>query len=628
MAHHHPETHRSGCPCCSPYVWDAYRPRPQGLSRRGFFGAGAALTAAGLSVLAGSRAGGESLSGSLSALAFAAPAHVSGETRRSRAGAATETVVYRGGTIRTMNEAIPLAEAVAVSGGRILAAGSEADVAARAGRGAKLVDLEGRTMLPGFIDCHGHISMTALLMGFQNLAPSPAGPVRNIEDIKSELRKFRERTGGGRGGWLLGAMYDDSLLAERRAVTCADLDEVSTEQPILVYHASLHVAVVNSHALSLLGVGADTPDPQGGVIRRWPGTREPNGILEEGAITLVMPRLPQASPDELLDLLDAVQDRYAAWGITTAQDGATRRPDYDLLSLAATRDRLKIDVVAYPFFTHIEDLANGDVEMRRDYNGFKIGGIKLMLDGSPQAKTAWLTKPYEVVPPGFEQDYRGYRIVDDESAAKMVDDAFARGWQVYAHCNGDAAADQFISAIRKATEKHGLSDRRSTVIHAQTLREDQLDLMERLGIMPSFFVTHTFYWGDWHRDSVLGPERAARISPVRSTLERGMRYTLHNDSPVVPSDCRMLLWSAVNRETRSGKVLGENQRVSALDALRGITIDAAYQHFEDDMKGSIEPGKLADLVITEEDPAIMDASALRDLTIAETIKRGETIFRA
>ncbi|MEP0710137.1 MAG: amidohydrolase [Parvibaculum sp.] len=623
---HRPETHRSGCPCCSPYVWDAYRPRPQGLSRRGFFGAGAALTAAGLAVLVGNRAGAEGLGAS--ALAFAAPALMAGETRRSRAAAAAETTVYRGGTIRTMNAAMPLADAVAVSGGRILAAGSEADVAARAGRDAKIVDLKGRTMLPGFVDCHGHIAMTALLMGFQNLAPEPAGPVRSIADIKTELVKYREKTGGGRGGWLLGAMYDDSLLAEKRAVTCADLDEVSTEQPILVYHASLHVAVVNSYALSLLGIGADTPDPQGGVIRRWPGTREPNGILEEGALSLVMPRLPQASLDELLDLLDAVQDRYAAWGITTAQDGATRRPDYDLLSLAAARDRLKIDVVAYPFFTHIDDLAKGDVEMKRDYNGFKVSGIKLMLDGSPQAKTAWLTKPYEVVPPGFEPDYRGYRIVDDESAAAMVDDAFSRGWQVYAHCNGDAAADQFIAAIEKATEKHGLSDRRSTVIHAQTLREDQLDLMQRLGVMPSFFVTHTFYWGDWHRDSVLGPERASRISPVRSTIARGMRYTLHNDSPVVPSDCRMLLWSAVNRETRSGKVLGEDQRVSALDALRGITIDAAYQHFEDDIKGSIEPGKFADLVIAEEDPETMKASALRDLTITETVKRGETIFQA
>lgn len=626
MAHDRPETHKSGCPCCSPYIWEAYQLRHPGLSRRGFFGAGAALTAAGLALLGGRK---DAAAGGLAtALAFTAPAFAAGETRRSRLDAAQGITVYRGGTIRTMNPSAPLAEAVAISGGRILAAGSEAEVAARAGRDAKLVDLNGRTMMPGFIDCHGHISMTALLMGFQNLAPEPAGPIRSIEDIKSELRKFRERTGGGRGGWILGAMYDDSLLAEKRALTRADLDDVSMDQPVLAYHASLHVVVVNSAALSLLGISADTPDPKGGVIRRWPGTREPNGILEEGAITLAMPRLPQASREELLDLLDEVQNRYAAWGITTAQDGATRRPDFDLLSLASERDRLKIDVVAYPFFTHIEDLARGDIEMQRDYNGFKVGGIKLMLDGSPQAKTAWLTKPYEVVPIGFDKEYRGYRIVDDETAASMVDDAFARGWQVYAHCNGDAAADQFIAAIDKATKKYGPGDRRATVIHAQTLREDQLDHMARLGVMPSYFVTHTFYWGDWHRDSVLGAERASRISPVRTTIDRGMRYSLHNDSPVVPSDCRMLLWSAVNRQTRSGKVLGEEHRISAEEALRGITIDAAYQHFEDDIKGSIEAGKLADLVITEQDPVRIPPDELRNLTIAETIKRGETIFQA
>ncbi|MDR3498436.1 MAG: amidohydrolase [Parvibaculum sp.] len=621
-----PKTHRGGCPCCSPYVWKAFPPETKKLNRRGFFGMGAAVTAALLSAVEGARgrSGAGFAAGALSAAAFAAPAISGGGLRREALAGKT---IYKGGLIRTMNEGQPVAEAVAVENGRIIAVGSAADVMGLS-RGARIVDLDGRTMLPGFIDCHGHIAMTALTRAFCNLAPVPAGPVRSIEDIKRELVRHRDKMGGGRGGWILGANYDDSLLAERRTPTRADLDEISTEQPIFLMHASLHVGTANSKALEIAGISAETADPEGGVIRRWPDSREPNGMLEEVAMGLIMAKMPQTSLEELLDLLDGVQDQYAAWGITTAQDGATQVQDYKLLALAAERDRLKIDVVAYPFFLQAERMAASDLDMRRDYNGLKIGGIKLMMDGSPQAKTAWLTKPYHVPPAGQSADYRGYPTLGEEAVAGHVENAFARGWQVYAHCNGDAAADQFIDAIEKASAKHGAADRRTTIIHAQTLREDQLDRMQALGIVPSFFVTHTFYWGDWHRDSVLGPERGARISPTRSALSRGMRFTLHNDSPVAPSDPRMLLWSAVNRLTRSDRVLGEDQRIGVLDALRGITIDAAYQHFEDDIKGSIEPGKLADLVILGEDPLSVEPGALKNLAVLETIKRGEVIYSA
>jgi predicted amidohydrolase YtcJ len=620
---HDPNAHKGNCPCCSPYVWQAFPPETGRLSRRGFFGMGAAVTAALLAAVENPRAAGAGALGATAAMAFAAPKLGRSGARRAASG----RTIYRNGTIRTMNAARPLAEAVAVENGRILGVGAEADIMGLS-RGAKIVDLDGRTMLPGFIDGHGHIAITALTRAFRNLAPVPAGPVRSIADIKAEMLKHRADPKVERGGWLIGANYDDSLLAEKRQPTRADLDEISTEQPVFLFHASLHVAAVNSRALEIAGIDADTPDPSGGVIRRWPESREPNGILEELALAAVMAKMPQASLETLLDLLDEVQDQYARWGITTAQDGATQARDYKLLALAAERDRLKIDVVAYPFFQQADAIAASDLDMRRDYNGLKIGGIKLLLDGSPQAKTAWLTAPYHVPPSGQAADYRGYPILDDAAVAGHIDNAFARGWQVYAHCNGDAAADQFIDAIEKATAKHGAADRRTTVIHAQTLREDQLDRMSALGVMPSFFVTHTFYWGDWHRDSVLGPTRGARISPVRSALERGMRFTLHNDSPVAPSDCRMLLWSAVNRRTRSGAVLGEGQKIGVLDALRGITLDAAYQHFEDGIKGSIETGKMADLVILGEDPAAMEPDALKDLSVVETIKRGETIFAA
>jgi len=188
--------------------------------------------------------------------------------------------------------------------------------------------------------------------------------------------------------------------------------------------------------------------------------------------------------------------------------------------------------------------------------------------------------------------------------------------------------DQFIMAIRAATEKYGKADRRPVMIHAQTVREDQLDAMKELGIIPSFFGMHTYYWGDWHRDSVLGPERAARISPAASTLKRGMIYTQHHDAPVAMPNSLMILASQVNRTTRSGKVLGPEQRVSVMDALKSITINAAYQYFEEDTKGTLEPGKLADLVILEKNPLKVEPTDIKDIKVIETIKEGISIYKA
>ena len=618
--------HQRGCPCCSPYVWQAFpqaRKSLNNIDRRSFLGLSALVTS---TLLGGDSQASSNTASLAAAAAFAAPKITATARRTAKPHATHPQTIYKGGLIRTMNDNAPTASGLAVTDGLISALGDQADIAALAGPDTRIVDLNGLTMTPGFIDSHGHIAITALMSAFANLAPPPAGPVRSIADIQAALRKYREQTGGGRGGWLLGTNYDDSLLAEKRIPTRADLDEVSTDQPILIFHASLHVAVVNSKALEIAGVTASTDDPDGGVIRRYPDSREPNGIFEELALQMVMAHMPQSSPTELRDLLDKTQDQYAAWGITTAQDGATQPRDYRMLVDAAEQNRLKIDVLAYPFFQYADAIAASDIQMGKDYNGLKIGGIKLLLDGSPQAKTAWLSKPYEVPPKGQPDDYAGYPILPDDTVAKLVDDAFGRGWQVFAHCNGDAAGDQFIKAVSAATERHGRGDRRTTMIHAQTVREDQLDQMADLGIMPSFFVTHTYYWGDWHRDSVLGAERAARISPVRSAIDRNMPFTLHNDSPVAPSDTRMLLWAATTRQTRSGQVLGEEQRVTALEALRGLTSDAAFEHFENDTKGTLEVGKKADLTLLADDPATLEPDRLKDLEIVQTIKAGEAIY--
>jgi predicted amidohydrolase YtcJ len=286
-----------------------------------------------------------------------------------------------------------------------------------------------------------------------------------------------------------------------------------------------------------------------------------------------------------------------------------------------------MDVVAYPDIQGAASAISGPFLSKRYTGRFRIGGAKLSLDGSPQGKTAWLTEPYRVAPAGRGTDYSGSPAMTDEQANAFVDEAFKNGWQILVHCNGDAAADQFIRAVRLATAKYGPGDRRPVMIHAQTVREDQLDAMKELGIIPSFFGMHTYYWGDWHRDTVLGPERASRISPAASALKRGMPFTQHHDAPVALPSSIMVLFSQVNRVTRSGEVLGPEQRVSVMDAIKSITINAAYQYFEEPTKGSLEPGKLADFVILDQNPLTVDPMKIKDIKVVETIKEGTTIYR-
>jgi predicted amidohydrolase YtcJ len=293
----------------------------------------------------------------------------------------------------------------------------------------------------------------------------------------------------------------------------------------------------------------------------------------------------------------------------------------------AARGELPIDVDAYPDIQMAADYLKERGVQRHYTNRFRVVGTKLSLDGSPQGKTAWLTKPYLKPPAGAPADYTGYAAIPEEQEAiDYVVTAYANNWPLLTHCNGDAAADLYIRAVRKAVNAHGNDDRRTVMIHAQTVREDQLDSMQVLGIIPSFFSMHTFYWGDWHRDETLGPERAYRISPTNSALQRGMRFTEHHDAPVAKPDAIRILWCTVNRVSRSGEVIGPDQRVSPYIALKSMTEWAAYQGFTEDLKGTLETGKLADLVILDRNPLKVEPMAIRDIKVMETIKEGKSIY--
>lgn len=538
-----------------------------------------------------------------------------------------EAIVYVGHVL-TMDDQHPTAAAVATQGDEIIFVGDRDAALEAAGRTATVVELEpGQVLLPGFIDGHGHIALVTLFNSLIDLTPKPTGRVGGIVDLVATL-KASIADGPPPTGWVSGCNYDDALMREHRHPTRDDLDEVSTQYPVLAIHASGHLAAVNSKALELCGVGPDTPDPVGGSIRRREGSREPNGVLEEHAwMDLVAPHLPRPGPEQAVRDLVAAQLKYASQGFTTVQDGATDPAMLALLRGADQAGAVVLDLVAYPTWMVADQVFPGTSPDDGYQGRVRIGGLKLVLDGSPQGKTAWLSEPYLIPPPGQGPDYRGYPALDDETVNAFVRRFHDAGWQVLAHCNGDEAAAQFIRAATAARGAGQSGEPRDFVmIHAQTVREDQLDEMVRIGIVPSFFITHVYYWGDWHRDSVLGLPRAARISPLESARGRGIRFSLHNDSPVAPIRSMLLISTAVNRLTLTGQVLGAEQRIPVESALRAMTIDAAIQYGEEDTKGSIVAGKQADLVMLSDNPLTIDPAGLADIQIVRTVSRGRTVF--
>ncbi len=547
----------------------------------------------------------------------------------AHAADAKADLIYYGGQVVTINDLQPEAEAVAVRGGRIVAVGYSDQVMKLKGPQTKVVDLAGKTMIPGLIDSHGHVFGSGFQALAANILPPPDGGGSDVAALQRILKEWaaKNKAMSEKFNVIVGFGYDDSQLKEQRHPTRDELDQVSTTQPIVIVHQSAHLGVMNSKALELVGFNAASKDPAGGVIRRKPGGTEPNGVLEEtafqGSIGKLFSKLGAA---EGVAILKAGLDLYARYGFTTAQEGRASAPMIAIEAGLAKQAKLKIDIAIYPDIASSVDSIAGPLLSRHYANGVRIAGAKLSLDGSPQGKTAWLTKPYFKVPEGQKADYLGYPTFTDEQVKAYVDKAFANGWQLLTHISGDAAADQFILAVRAATEKYGKADRRPVAIHAHIVREDQVQAFKELGIIPSFFPMHTFYWGDWHRDSVFGPERGSNLAPTGWALKRGMIFTSHHDAPVAFPDSMRVLDATVNRVTRRGQVLGPDHRVSPLVGLKAQTIWAAYQNFEEKSKGSIEVGKLADLVLLDQNPMTIDPLKISGIKVLETIKEGKTVY--
>jgi predicted amidohydrolase YtcJ len=543
--------------------------------------------------------------------------------------------MYYNGDIITMEGKKPVyAEAVVAQNGKIIYVGKKTKAMKVAGTKTNKVDLKGKTLLPAFLDAHSHFINVGFTASVANLPPPPDGPGADFTTIVNALNEYKNTTDGKtifkKFGWIIGNGYDDSQLKEGDHPKASDLDKVSTTDPVIIMHQSGHLAVINSYAMKMLGINKDTKDPAGGKYRRYEdGT--PNGVLEEAAaFSILFPILGKGDAEVNNMFIDKALLEYAKNGYLTAQEGRATIQQMTQLKDAANSKKFYLDIVSYPDIAlGVEDVMKSNYYSRTHHyqNNYRIGGVKLTLDGSPQGKTAWLSHPYHIPPAGEKEDYAGHGVMTDQQANDYVSLAFKNMWQLLCHTNGDAAIDQYIKAVDLAQKSFDYPDHRTVVIHGQTLRKDQIPDLVRQKMIPSLFPMHTFYWGDWHLNSVLGDPRASYISPMRDVIDAGLIATSHHDAPVTFPNSMRVLDATVNRVTRSGKILGPDQRISAYEGLKTLTVWAAHQYFEEKTKGTLTKGKLADFVILDKNPLKINPLEINKINIVESIKEGKTVFK-
>lgn len=532
--------------------------------------------------------------------------------------------LYFHGTILPMTGEGDTLEALLVKDGVIAAVGSYEELSADA-PWAEKIDLGSWTMLPGFIDGHSHLTAVAYQLTMANLNPPPTGECTDVEDIVRILQKKLSQNDLEPGQWLIGMGYDNSVFPNGDHPTRWDLDRVSTELPVAAMHTSGHLCAVNTKAMELLGyLSIPSQVPEGGVA-------EPSGLLKEQAFLSPEKQklMRSVSPQKVLEYVGKASETYASYGITTAQDGRTTLEERDLLLGAQRLGTLKTDVVMYLMPEAAEEILPRQYPALNAYEGhIRPAGMKFFLDGSPQGKTAWLSRPYLVAPEGEGGDYRGVPTMKEEEVLLRMRQAVSNHWQINVHANGDEAIEQMIRCYEQVLSENGTSEQlRPVIIHCQTVREDQLERMSKIGMLASFFLDHVYYWGDYHRDSVLGFERASRISPLNSAIRNGISFTMHQDAPVVPPNPVFSIYNAVNRRTSSGKILGAPERISVYEALKAVTVNGAYQIFEENQKGMLKPGYRADFVLLNKNPLKVAPDQLSSLEVCQTIKDGTVIYQ-
>ena len=518
-----------------------------------------------------------------------------------------ETTLYFGGPIVTLEEP-QYAQALVERGGRIAYVGNREEAERLAGPGARRVDLEGRALLPAFVDPHSHL----LACAYARLQV-PLGECAGWGEIADRLSRHVQERGIQPGEWVKGTGYDQNALAEGAAPDRFCLDRACPHNPVVIQHASGHAGVFNTLALERLGA----LNEDCGLERDGQG--ELTGRGEENPFLDLLGRIPMDGLEDVLRAFQGAQEEYASHGITTAQEGLLQPVMAPVYQEILRRGLLYLDVNAYVPPADYDRLRGQFAQgVSASPGTFQVAGMKIFLDGSPQGGTAWVREPYA-------GGGCGTSTMTDGQVLSAFRQALDRDAQLLAHCNGDRAAEQYLTLLAQAEREAGKKLCHPVMIHAQLLGLDQLERVKALGVIPSFFVAHVYHWGEIHVKN-FGLDRAGRISPAGSALARGIPFTFHQDSPVIPPDMLETIWCACVRRTKTGRVLGAEERIPVEAALRAVTQNAALQYGLERELGTLRPGKRADFLLLSGDPLRTPSEELKKLQVERTIQRGRTIW--
>ena len=538
-------------------------------------------------------------------------------------------LVIQNATVITADDAGTVTEAVAVRDGDILAVGKDEEVGGYVGEMTRVLDLTGKTVVPGFNDSHTHMASMGSFLFSPKRFNAAAEILPAIADLQDRLRQVVEATPAGQ--WIGGVNLDPNGLREKRWPTRHDLDAAVPEHPTVIYIRGFHACVANSKALQLAGITRDTPSPEGGVIDKDPQTGDPTGVLRD--VGMIREVLPVAGLEDIKEGLVLAGGLYAQLGITSHGDAGAfpNKPEaYRAYQEVVGEGRLKIRsylMIREAFYR------KNELGLRTGFGNdrLRMGAVKIFVDGSIQAFTCAFHKPY------LTRDTRGLEGLQysKRQLNDLVEELHREGFQVAMHAQGDYGIRMAVDAIERAMEKHPRPDPRHRIEHTLCPSMEDLKRMKELGIVPNFYLFHPWFWGDQHIENFIGRERAERMVPARTAIELGLRPCAHSDCPVcLPNDPvwpSNPLWGmacATTRKTRSGADIGTGERITPIEALKIYTLNGAYASFEERRKGSIEPGKLADLVVLGKNLLEVDSWEIRNIPVEKTIIGGEIVFSA